>query len=537
VGRKCAARGRTANRHRRVRTQTMDPARFDALSYLQANAERAPESLAIWQHDRQTTFGELLQLVCGLMLELERRVLEPHPVIVVALPNVDNYVALEIAIPATGATLLPISMQTGARELRSVLVRSKARLLITDSSIRGNAARSIATLLETPVPTADAEDVRTAALARVKRAGFDVQTPRVPPDPDRIVQLAPTSGTTGMPKLASLSARLKQMTFEGFTQRLRITAEDRMFPMSPITQGVGEMCLYALRCGAGLVMLGDERFTPEIALSTMQRSAATMLAGVPTMLVRLSQSLAATEFSFEDLRVTVSAGSPLPPSVAERWEQLTNASVGSFYGAMDIGQLAVPDPEDPAEKRWTSVGRPHDAAQWQICGADGNPLSDGQTGEVCMRGPLVQDRYWDDGSSPYSDDGWAHFGDLGFVDTEGFLHITGRAKDTIIRGGNNINPVEVEDVLRLHPLIRDACVVGRPDPDLGERAVAFLVHGGTPSLTHDDLASFLAQQGLSRYKWPEQVVDIDELPTGATGKVDRKLLRGRAAELNIEVAR
>ena len=359
----------------------------------------------------------------------------------------------------------------------------------------------------------------------------------LPADPDRIVQIALTSGTTGMPKLASLSARLKQMTFEGFTSRLRITAADRMFPMSPITQGAGEMCLYAMRCGAALVMLGEPRFEPERALEIARQSGTTVLGGVPTMLARLLHSPALPSTTLAQLRLTISAGAPLPASVARDWEQRTGSRVGSFYGAMDIGQLSVPDPEDPAEKRWTTVGRPHDAAEWRICGPDGSPLGLGETGGICMRGPLVQDRYWDDHTTPYAPDGWAHFGDLGFIDAEGFLHITGRLKDTIIRGGNNINPLEVEEVLREHPLIRDVCVVGRPDEDLGERAVAFVAPAQGHQLTLDELMSFLGDQGLTRHKWPEWVELVENLPTGPTGKVDRKALRERAAELTVEVPR
>ncbi len=232
--------------------------------------------------------------------------------------------------------------------------------------------------------------------------------------------------------------------------------------MSPITQGVGEMCLYALRCGATLVMLGERRFDAEAALTIATDSHSTILGGVPTMIGRLLHSPAFDPTALTDLRLTVSAGAPLPPAVAREWESRTRSPIGSFYGAMDIGQLAVPDPEDPAEKRWTTVGRPHETAELCIVSPDGSALPTGEAGEICMRGPLVQDRYWGEDAGPYEADGWAHFGDLGFLDEDGYVHITGRIKDTIIRGGNNINPLEVEALLREHPAIGDACVVGRP---------------------------------------------------------------------------
>jgi acyl-CoA synthetase (AMP-forming)/AMP-acid ligase II len=138
-----------------------------------------------------------------------------------------------------------------------------------------------------------------------------------------------------------------------------------------------------------------------------------------------------------------------------------------------------------------------------------------------MRGDLVQDRYWGEKEGPYAEDGWAHMGDLGFVDESGFLHVVGRAKDIIIRGGTNINPYEVESMLRMHPAVLDACVVGRPHTELGEVPVAFIVGDAGK----DELDRFLGEQGLAHYKWPEAVYNLDELPLSGPGKVNRKALR------------
>jgi acyl-CoA synthetase (AMP-forming)/AMP-acid ligase II len=517
------------------------PRPFDALSYLEFNAARTPEATAIWEDGDSRSFAALRDHTYALIARLGRQNLAPGDVVAVALPNVALYVALEIAVPAGGAVLFPLPLGIGHRELASVLERSGARLLVTDDSPAGQGIAELAAHLADAPALLTAADLagvdptsRTEPTNHSKPTNHSVPTghpaapppPEAPADPDRIVQIALTSGTTGLPKLASLSARLKQLTFDGFTTRLRIQPGDRMFPMSPVTQGVGEMCLYALRRGATLVMLGSRRFDPEAALDIAVNSRATIIGGVPTMIGRLLHSPAFDPAALTHLRLTVSAGAPLPPAVAREWETRTGSAIGSFYGAMDIGQLAVPDPEDPAEKRWTTVGRPHETAELLIADPTGAPLDTGQDGEICMRGPLVQDRYWGEDGGPYTADGWAHFGDLGFVDEEGFLHVTGRIKDTIIRGGNNINPLEVESLLREHPAIRDACVVGRADADLGERAVAFIVPApGAEAFALNELTAFLHTRELTRYKWPEQVELIDALPLGATGKVDRQALR------------
>jgi acyl-CoA synthetase (AMP-forming)/AMP-acid ligase II len=471
------------------------PVPYDALSYLRANAAVRGDALAVHDDGEELSFEALLRAVLSHAGGLRERGIEPGDVVAVALPNVWRYVALEIAVPAIGATLLPLPVSLGRLETEDAIERSGAKLVIgEDDDLDGEPADG----------------------------------PFAEPDPDRVVQIALTSGTTGRSKLASLTARLKQLTFEGFTSRLRLGPEDRMLPLSPITQGAGEMCLYALRTGAALIMSHHARFDAERSLALAAGTRATVLGGVPTMVARMLHCPALADTDLSSLRTTISAGAPLPESVAREWEERTRAPVCSFYGAMDVGQLAVPSPDDPAEKRWTSVGRPHDTAELLICDPQGNPVAPGEEGEICMRGPLVQPKYWNDDETPFADDGWAHFGDLGRLDEDGYLHVTGRVKDTIIRGGSNVNPFEVEDVLRGSPLVQDVCVVGRPDEDLGERAVAFVVPAPGAEPTLDDLTAHVEEAGLTRYKWPEALQLLDALPHGATGKVDRNDLRERA---------
>ena len=456
----------------------MTPEPYRPVSYLESNAQRRPDAVAVWDGE-DMSFEELLQQVRWLAAWLFGNGVRSGDVVGVRLPNVWQYVALELAVPEAGAAILPLPLGLGEHEMRWILDKAKPRLLV-EHEIHGMATLHAITS---------------------------------PSDPDRIVEIALTSGTTGMPKLASLSARLKQVTFEAFTSRLGITEDDRVLPMTPLTQGIGGMCLYSLRRGAALVMLRDPRWTPEHCLDVARRSAATVMVGVPTNVIRMLNDPQPIP---DSLRAVAVAGAPLPPEVARRWESTTGVPISSFYGSMDAGQLAVASPSDPQEKRWTTVGRPHDAAEWTI-----------QDGEICMRGDLVQDRYWGEDFGPYSADGWAHMGDLGFVDGDGYLHVTGRVKDIIIRGGSNINPYEVESMLRLHPSVKDVCVVGRADSDLGEVPVAFVVG----ELSPQEATSFLSEKGLARYKWPETVIQVDELPLSGPGKVNRRALRERAGTL------
>jgi len=418
-------------------------------------------------------------------------------VVGVRLPNVWQYVALEPAIPDLGAVIVPLPTGLGEHEIRWITEKTRPALVI--------------------------DRARAEELAVTSADGLPAP-PSAAPDPDRVVEVALTSGTTGTPKLAALSARLKQVTFESSTARLGITEGDRVLPMTPLTQGIGGMCLYCLRVGAGLVMLGDARWTPERCLDIAGRAQASVMVGVPTNVIRMLNHPFRPATS---LRLVAVAGAPMPPEIAERWETSTGIAISSFYGSMDAGQLAVASPSDPQAVRWMTVGRPHDLAEWTILDPEGRPVKPGDTGEICMRGDLVQERYWGEDSGPYSSDGWAHMGDLGFVDDAGYLHIVGRVKDIIIRGGMNINPHEVESIVRAHPGVVDVCVVGRPHPDLGEVPVAFVVG----ELTQRDLERFLEQRGLAGYKWPEEVHLLDELPLSGPGKVNRKVLSEHARAL------
>src|SRR5689334_3186074 len=304
----------------------MTPEPFSPVGYLEWNARRRPEATAVWD-GRGIPFSELLDAVRAAQGALARIGVEEGDVVGVQLANTWEYVALELAIPDMGAVILPLPPALGRHELSWIEEKATPRVIVRD-------------------PTFDA--------ARAPRPKS------VATDPDRIVEIALTSGTTGMPKLASLSARLKQVTFEGFTSRLEITERDRVLPMTPLTQGIGGMCLYCLRLGASLVMLRDPHWTPELCLATARDAAATVMVGVPTNIIRMLNH----PISLPAVRAVAVAGAPLPPEIAERWETSTGIPVFSFYGSMDAGQLAVGRPSDPQPARWTTVGRPHDRAEW-----------------------------------------------------------------------------------------------------------------------------------------------------------------------------
>ena len=455
--------------------------------------------------EKVITFAELARNVRRLVAGLGKlRSTEP---VAVHLPNIWEYVALEIAIPAAGGVIMPLPLALGPAEIEWAMSRSGATRMIDSADL----STLFAPHHEGALPT------RTEPPAPGTALGGPAPPPPPPPvDPNRVVEIALTSGTTGMPKLAGLSAKLKQATFEGFTGRLQVSEADRILVMSPLTQGIGGMCLLCLRLGAALIMLHEPRFSPELVLRLAAEHRATMLVGVPTNVIRMLDSSVLTRTDLAAARLTAVAGAPLPADVARQWEDATGSKVCIFYGSMDAGQLSVGSPSDPVEKRHTTVGRPHECCEVLIS----------EEGEICMRGDTVQERYWGEERGPHAADGWVHMGDLGHLDKDGYLSVVGRKKDLVIRGGSNINPHEVEEIVRRHPAVAEVCVVGRPDRELGERAVAFIVPR-RPSLAPnlEELRKHLEGEGLARYKWPEEVIPVEEIPLSGPGKVNRQALR------------
>jgi acyl-CoA synthetase (AMP-forming)/AMP-acid ligase II len=502
----------------------------EQMGFLEAAAEHFPDAPVLIDPSASLSFGEFRVAVYAFIDRLRAVGLGQGDVVAVALPNIWEYVALDFAIPALGSVIMPLPLALGSREIESALARSGASLVVTTEMSATETVREVASC-QPSVGIVDVGEL-TREISGFAVTGDVIRDLRThTAEPDDVVQIALTSGTTGPPKLAGLSAELRQLTFEGFTSRLQIGPDDRVLPLTPITQGAAGMALYSVLAGAALVMTRSPRFSADQVLRLVEETRATVLVGVPTTISRLVDSPLLRQTDLGSLRATAVAGAPMPPDLAAEWEQLSGSRVCGFFGAMDIGQLAVASPDDPPAKRWRTVGRPHEQAEMMICDPAGQAQPPNLEGEICMRGPLVQSRYWGQCEGPFSSDGWAHFGDLGFIDDEGFLHVTGRLKDIIIRAGTNINPHEIEALIREHPRVSDVCIVARKDSEVGERCVAFVVSPDSEPLSLDDLTEYLDDCGVARYKWPEYLQLVDELPLGPTGKVLRRELREHASEL------
>jgi non-ribosomal peptide synthetase component E (peptide arylation enzyme) len=278
--------------------------------------------------------------------------------------------------------------------------------------------------------------------------------------------------------------------------------------------------------GASSVLV--EHWSAPLALELLQREAATLATAVPTQLIKMLQDPALAEHDYTSLRVFNNAGAPLAPQAAMEVERVFGCTIQTVYGASDGGVPVMTRVSDPPEKRFTTVGRTLPATELRIAAPDMAALPPGEVGEVLWRNPTKTFGYLNDAErtdSMFWDDGFYRSGDLGVVDEDGYLRIVGRAKDVIIRGGQNLSPREIEEVIATEPNVSEVAVVGIPDPVYGERACACVVLRAGGSLSLDGLSRFLAAHDLVKYKWPERLELFTELPKSAGAKVSKVELR------------
>jgi len=350
-----------------------------------------------------------------------------------------------------------------------------------------------------------------------------------------------TSGTTGSPKAATLTHHnvLNNARIVGEVC-LKLTPDDRICVPVPMYHCFGMVgcSLVGVMTGATMV-LPTEAFEPGVTLQTIEKERCTTLYGVPTMFLAMLEHPRFRETDVSSLRTGIMAGAPCPTDLMKR--AVTDFHLPEItiaYGMTETSPVSFQSrTDDPVDKRCGTVGRivPHTEAK--IVDLDGNTLPIGEQGEVLTRGYLVMQGYWEDSKATaqaVDKDGWMHTGDLGTLDEEGWLRITGRAKDMIIRGGENAYPREIEEFLYRHPKIREVQVFGVPDPKWGESVATWIrLHDGEES-TAEEIRDFCRGQ-IAHYKIPEHIRFVTEFPMTVTGKIQKFVMRQQLAkELGVE---
>jgi len=456
-------------------------------------------------------------------------------VVTVQLPNVTEFIVAYLAIARIGAVMSTAHMPYRAAELRTLLAHSRARALVCMSATKDYAPAAAALAikpgldaLEHVIALGEPVDgaVSYASVAESDNALPDDVTP-VPADPFLLLY---TSGTSASPKGVPLTYQAMLGNARVGAPEHRITAADILLSAPPYTHLFGLYSFHlALATGAANLLLPV--FTPPDLARAITEGRPTVLFAGPAHLAALRKAGLLDSTDLSSLRLVICSGSACPPDLARAVAaRLPNGRFTQLWGMTETQAGLYSRPDDPLDVSATTAGRPSPGTEVRVVNAEGASLAPGKEGEFQVRGSLMFPGYFDNpeaNADAFTDDGWFRTGDLAVLDPAGNVRISGRSKDVINRGGVKYNPRDIEDLLDAHPGIMQSAIVPMPDPVVGEKACCFVVPrpGSAPSL--DELCAYLLEHGVAKYKLPERLETVAEMPLTPT----RKIIKGRLAEL------
>ncbi|MCP3986078.1 MAG: long-chain fatty acid--CoA ligase [bacterium] len=490
-------------------------------SILMAAAFERPDHPAIRLGERSLSYAELDRAARGVATSLHGRGIGPGAQVALMVPNVPEFTIAYYGILYAGCAVVPLNVLLSAPEVAYHIQDSEARLLVAHP-LFAEPARQGAEQAGVPVAWSDGEgqaDLPAMAEAAPLEALHAT-------NPDDTAVILYTSGTTGKPKGAELShTNLFVNCSVVVPKLLPLGVDDISLATLPLFHSFGQTCIQNATIATGGTFSLLPRFTPEEAAEIIERDKVTLFAGVPTMYFALLHHQADRPLDLSSLRYCMAGGAPMPVEVMKAFEAKFGVDILEGYGLSETSPVAsfnqMDRPRTPG-----SIGYPVWGVEMAILDDKDQPLPDGERGEICIRGHNVMKGYWNrpEATAETMRNGWFHTGDIGIRDPDGSYRIVDRVKDMILRGGFNVYPREVEEVLYAHPAIVEAAVIGIPHESHGEEVKAVVVLGKDQQLTPEELIAY-CKQNLAAYKYPRQVEIIDTLPKGPTGKILKRELR------------
>jgi len=478
---------------------------------LARTAANSPDSVAIRLDDTVVPYGVLAQGAARVAGWLQGLGVRPGDRVAVSLPNIPHMPIVYYGILWAGGVVVPVNPLFKSREFAYVLRDSDARVFFAWDGVAEEAGKGAAEAGCVFVAVEPATFLGTV----MANAPVDLVDRS---DQDTAVVLY-TSGTTGSPKGAELTHANMARNAEISVGLVDATAEDVVFGGLPLFHSFGQTVMMNMAVLAGATLTLIPRFEPTKALEVLQRDQVTIMGGVPTMYVALTQHPDKADYDLSSLRVCVSGGASLPVEVLRGFEAAFGAILLEGYGLSETSPVASFNHADRPRKPG-SIGQPIDGVAFRLVDADFNDVPEGDIGEIAIKGHNVMKGYLGkpEATAEVIRDGWFRTGDLARRDDEGYYYIVDRAKDMIIRGGYNVYPREIEEVLYEHPAVGSAAVVGIPHPELGEEVAAAITLKPGATATEDELRDFVKQR-VAPYKYPRRVWITSDLPMGPTGKI------------------
>lgn len=496
---------------------------MNLITLLTNTAGRRPNHPAIRFKDQAVTFEQLNRRVGSLAAGLSRAGLKPGDVCVLMMPNSINWVTAYYALAKLGSVVLPINFLYRVGELRHIFRDSGARAFIGHSAYLEETRKVMTDLPAMDLRVADAgpsAGFTPLEALFVDHGAFSAYAAK---DDDPLAMIY-TSGTTGLPKGAVLTHRNLASNAMTVADMRHTEPDDVVLGVLPFFHIYGQTSTLNSSIYLGLTVRLWVHFEAEEVFEAIEEEKKSILIAVPTVFNRLSEMAAKKPPRRSSLRFCVSGGASLPVEVLRRFESLFQTTIYEGYGLTECSPVCVENPYG-RPTRPGSIGLPIPGFEARVVDEMDRDVRRGEVGELIVRGPGVMKGYLHqpEATEKTLRGGWLHTGDLARQDDEGYIYIVDRKKDMVIRGGYNVYPREVEEILYAHPAVSEAAVLGVPHPDLGEEVAALVVLRPGTNATAEEIRAFVRER-VAPYKYPRLVRLVKELPKSVTGKILKRAI-------------
>jgi non-ribosomal peptide synthetase component E (peptide arylation enzyme) len=504
--------------------------------YLDRAADERPDELCVADPVTRYTFAETRDRSSRLATGLTKLGVGRGDHVAVQLPNWADAVLTYFAIVRLGAVFVPRMLIYREHEVSDAVERTGSKVLVVPDEFRRFDHAAMALSVQARCPTLGhvvvLGDVPAGALAYESLLDHEpYRGPKPGADDPHLVLF--TSGTTARPKGVVHSWNTYRGSAKGLVHAFRLTPDDICLMASPIMHNTGLLAgvVAPLLAMAGTVI--QPVWEPLEAMALIDRFGCTLSVGATPFVTMMIDAHDPAEHDLSTFRLFACGGAPVPGAIVRQAVEVLGCKMQTVFGQSESSLQTITDLDDPVERVASSDGRAALGVDLVVLDEDGSEVPRGTEGEICGRGPGIMLGYLDDPEETAHsfEFGWFHSGDLARMDDEGYVRITGRKKDLIIRGGTNISAVEVESLIVEHPAVAEVSVVGMPDRVLGERMCAFVVPVAGQTVTLEELTQFLRKRKIAVQKLPERLEMRDALPLNATGKVEKFKLRDEIAGL------